>query len=80
MIKNGQLVENIVDIYIYEFTLEFFKEIEPDTEIEVRVRNDSANGRVIATYDKNIYLFIKKPPIDKIILRLTSFPFLFILI
>lgn len=56
LIKNGQLLENVADIFIYEFTLDFFHEIEPDTEIEVRVRNESANGRVIATYDKNIQI------------------------
>jgi hypothetical protein len=46
-VKNGQLLNNVGDVYIYEFTLEFFQNVEPDTDVEVRVRSESANGRVV---------------------------------
>lgn len=53
-VKNGQLLNSVGDVYIYEFTLEFFQNIEPDTDVEVRVRSESANGRVVAINEKNI--------------------------
>ena len=59
-VKNGQLINNIDDIYIYEFELEFFQEIEPDTEIDIRVKNESASGRVVAINDKNVQIGLDK--------------------
>jgi hypothetical protein len=59
-VKNGQLLNSIGDVYIYEFTLEFFQIVEPDTDIEVRVRSESANGRVIAINDKSIQVELDK--------------------
>ncbi len=59
-VRNGQLLNSVGDIYIYEFTLEFFQNIEPDTNIEVRVRNESANGRVAAINEKNIQVELDK--------------------
>jgi len=59
-VKNGQLLNSVGDVYIYEFTLEFFQNIEPDTDVEVRVRSESANGRVIAINDKSIQVELDK--------------------
>ncbi len=59
-VKNGQLLNSIGDVYIYEFTLEFFQNIEPDTDVEVRVRSESANGRVVAINDRNIQVELNK--------------------
>ena len=59
-VKNGQLLNNVGGFYIYEFALEFFQNIEPDTDVEVRVRSESANGRVIAINEKNIQVELDK--------------------
>lgn len=59
-VKNGQLINNIDDIYIYEFELEFFQEIEPDTEIDIRVKNENVSGRVLAINDKNVQVGLDK--------------------
>jgi len=59
-VKNGQLLNSVGDVYIYEFTLEFFQNIEPDTDVEVRVRSESANGRIIAINDKSIQVELDK--------------------
>ncbi len=59
-VKNGQLLNSIGDVYIYEFQLEFFQNIEPDTDVEVRVKNESSNGRVVAVNDKSIQVELDK--------------------
>ena len=59
-IKNGQLVNTIGDMYIYEFVLDFFQNIELDTDIEIRIRNDSATGRIIAINEKSIQIELDK--------------------
>lgn len=59
-VKNGQLLNSVGDVYIYEFALEFFQNIEPDTDVEVRVRSESANGRVVAINDKSIQVELDK--------------------
>lgn len=59
-IKNGQLLNSVGDVYIYEFALEFFQNIEPYTRVEVRVRSENANGRVIAINDKSIQVELDK--------------------
>jgi superfamily I DNA and/or RNA helicase len=59
-VKNGRLLNSIGDVYIYEFVLEFFQTIELDTDIEVRVRNESATGRIIAVDEKNIHVELDK--------------------
>lgn len=59
-VRNGQLLKSVGDVYIYEFTLEFFQNIEPDTDVEVRVRSESANGRMVAINDKNIQVELDK--------------------
>ena len=58
--KNGQLLNSVGDVYIYEFVLEFFQNIEPDTDVEVRVRGESATGRIIAINEKNIQVELDK--------------------
>ncbi|MGH9879606.1 MAG: AAA domain-containing protein, partial [Nitrososphaerales archaeon] len=59
-VNNGQLLNSVGDVYIYEFTLEFFQNVEPDTDVEVRVRSQSANGRVVAINDKSIQVELDK--------------------
>ncbi len=53
-VRNGEFVTEVGGLYVYEFTLEFLQEIESDTEIEVRVKSRSANGKVIAVDGKKI--------------------------
>ncbi|MCM8787961.1 MAG: AAA domain-containing protein [Candidatus Omnitrophica bacterium] len=61
-VKNGKLVNNIGDIYIYEFTLDFFQDIEPNNSIEVKIKGQQkgVNGRVITINDKNIQVEVDK--------------------
>lgn len=59
-VKNGRFLNNVGDVYIYEFILEFFQNIEPDTDVEVRVKGESAAGRVIAIDEKNIQVELDK--------------------
>jgi hypothetical protein len=59
-IKNGNLLETIGSIYIYEFELEFFQDIDPDTEIDVRVKNQSVSGKVTAVSDRKIQLQLEE--------------------
>ncbi len=53
-IKNGQLLNTVGDVYIYEFEMEFLQNIEPDTDVEVRVKNESANGRVVGIGERMV--------------------------
>lgn len=59
-IRNGKLLNSIGDVFIYGFTLEFLQNIEQDADVEVRVRNQGANGRIIAIDDKNIQVELHK--------------------
>jgi len=59
-VKNGQILNSIGDVYIYEFQLEFFQNIEPDTDVEVRVRSESANGKIVAINEKSIQVELDK--------------------
>lgn len=54
IIRNGQFINDVGEVFIYEFTLDFFQDIELDTDIEVRVKNRNASGKVIALDDKKI--------------------------
>lgn len=65
-IRNGLLLETIADKYVYEFTLEFLQNIEPDAEIEIRLNNSSANGKVVAIGEGSIHVEIDKNLGDKI--------------
>lgn len=53
-VHNGEFVTEVGGLYIYEFTLEFLQEIESDTDIEIRVKSRSANGKVIAVDGKKV--------------------------
>jgi superfamily I DNA and/or RNA helicase len=55
-VKNGQLVSNLGELYIYKFELEFFQDIESDAEIEIRINNQSTSGKVIAVEEKSIHI------------------------
>lgn len=59
-VKNGRFLNSVGDVYIYEFTLEFFQNIDPDTDVEVRVRGESAAGRVIAVDEKKVQVELDK--------------------
>jgi hypothetical protein len=59
-IKNGELLNSVGDIYIYEFRLTFFQDIEPGANIGVRVRNENANGNVLAINEKSIQIELDK--------------------
>lgn len=56
-VKNGELISEIAgEVYIYKFTLDFLQEISTDAEVEVRIKNDTASGRVISIEEKNIQI------------------------
>lgn len=65
-IRNGQLVQTIADKYVYEFSLEFLQNIEPDAEVEIRINNLSANGKVVALNEGSIQVEIDKNLGDKV--------------
>lgn len=59
-ITNGNLIKNIEDVYIYEFELEFLQYIDEDADIDLRVKGESSNGRVISVSEKIIRVSIDK--------------------
>ena len=65
-IKNGQLLETVADKYVYEFSLEFLQNIEPDAEVEIRFNNTTANGKVAALNENSVQVEIDKNLGDKV--------------
>ncbi|MFA5948338.1 MAG: AAA domain-containing protein [Candidatus Gracilibacteria bacterium] len=59
-ITNGQLLKNVGDIFLYEFTLDFFSNLEPNADIEVRIENENASGKVVLIEEKKIQLELEK--------------------
>lgn len=59
-VKNGQLITNLGDIFIYKFELDFFQDIETDSEIEIKFRSNSTSGKVIAIDEKSIQIQTEK--------------------
>lgn len=59
-IKNGQLVNAFGDFYIYDFELDFFQNIESDTDVELRIAGDWASGKVISISEKIIQIEIDR--------------------
>lgn len=55
-IRNGELVDEQGDLYIYAFELDFLQNLDVDAEIEVRVHNQSATGKVIALSDNKLQI------------------------
>jgi nucleoside-triphosphatase THEP1 len=60
LIKNGQFLNSVGDVYVYEFSLEFFQNIEPDTDIEIRIKNEIVNGRITAVNEKIIQVELER--------------------
>lgn len=59
-VKNGELVANIGDLWIYQFELDFFQDLDPDMDIEVRVGYESIEGKVVGVEDKIIQIQVGK--------------------
>jgi len=57
-IKNGELINISSGNYIYRFEMEFLQEIDADTDIEIRINNQSTNGKVTSLTDKFIEIAI----------------------
>ena len=53
-IRNGELVNEQADLYIYIFELDFLQNLDVDAEIEVRLNHQSASGKVIAVNDNKL--------------------------
>lgn len=53
-IRNGELVDEQGDLYIYAFELDFLQSLDADAEIEVRVHDKSASGKVIALNENKL--------------------------
>ncbi len=60
IVRNGRFINSIGDNFIYEFSLDFFQDIEADTEVEVRVKRENANGKIIAVTEKSIQVQVNK--------------------
>lgn len=74
-VKNGEFLDEIRDFFIYKFTLDFFQDIDPDTDIEIRIKNASANGKLISISEKEIKIELDKflgPSIPEAQLIITS--------
>lgn len=65
-IRNGRLLETVADKYVYEFSLEFLQNIEPDAEVEIRINNTTANGKVAALNEGSVQVEIDKNLGDKV--------------
>lgn len=59
-VTNGNIINNIDDIYIYEFELEYLQYVDEDADIELRVRGESSNGRIISVNNNIIQVSIDK--------------------
>jgi superfamily I DNA and/or RNA helicase/ssDNA-binding Zn-finger/Zn-ribbon topoisomerase 1 len=59
-IRNGRFLNSIGENFLYEFSLDFFQDIEPDAEVEIRVKRENATGKVVAVTDKIIQVQINK--------------------
>lgn len=55
-IRNGELVDEQGDLYIYVFELDFLQSLDVDAEIEVKVQGKSATGKVIAINDNKLQI------------------------
>lgn len=60
VVKNGKFVGETAGLFLYVFDLEFLQEIHSETEVEVRVKNQSVNGKVVSTDGKQITLQLEK--------------------
>ena len=59
-VSNGVLLNNVDNLYIYEFELEFLQTIDEDVDIELRVSGNSSSGRVISVNEKKIQISVDK--------------------
>lgn len=53
-IRNGNLVNVSGDVFVYQFELEALQEIDPGTDVEIRVQGQSVNGRIVAVSDNHV--------------------------
>lgn len=53
-IRNGNLVNVSGDVFVYQFELEMFQEIDPGTDVEIRVHGQSVNGRIVAVSENSV--------------------------
>lgn len=53
-IRNGSLINVSGDFFVYQFELEALQEIDPGTDVEIRVHGQSINGRIVAVSDCHI--------------------------
>ena len=59
-VHNGKLIESYEDGFIYEFELDFFQNIEPDADVEIRIGSEWATGRVVTINEKKIQIELEK--------------------
>ncbi len=60
ILKNGSFIESVGEIFVYQFSLSAFQSLEIDSEVEIRIRDVSANGRAVALADDFIQLELDK--------------------
>lgn len=65
-VRNGRLMQTVADKFIYQFELEFLQNIEPDAEVEVRISNTTASGKVAALNEGTVQIEVDKNLGDKI--------------
>ena len=59
-VKNGLLFTQIAEKYIYEFELDYLQDINVESEVEVRVNSDTANGRIVSADENKIQIEIDR--------------------
>jgi len=65
-VRNGQLLQTVGDKFIYEFSLEFLQNIEPNADVEIRIGSTSTNGKVSALNENSIQVELDKNLGDRI--------------
>lgn len=59
-LTNGQLTSVVGELHIYEFVMDFLQDIDPDSEIEIRIKNESVSGKVTGINENIIEVQLEK--------------------
>lgn len=59
IVRNGQLLSTQGEIYLYEFTSDRLQLLDEDIDIEVRIGNNSTNGKVAAVSDGTVQIEVE---------------------
>lgn len=65
-VRNGRLMQTVGDKFVYQFDLEFLQNIEADAEVEIRISNTTASGKIAALSENNVQIEVDKNLGDKV--------------